>query len=149
MRLFNFEADFVDSLRCIPMQVRYKLDTCGIKLKLTEWHKFSHEQRALLVNMPCTTETEVQQYREFLQNLVWERTGDRATDLAIEINPAWEDKLNIPTSVQAELDEVGAAIALEDWAKLSSLERFVLIKLSRSNHENSNFAPALKEFDLL
>jgi hypothetical protein len=149
MRLFNFEADFVDSLRCIPMQVRYKLDTCGIKLKLTEWHKFSHEQRALLVNMPCTTETEVQQYRKFLQNLVWECTGDRATDLAIETNPAWEDTLNIPTSVQAKLEEVGAAIALEDWAKLSSLERFVLIKLSRSNHENSNFAPALKEFDLL
>jgi hypothetical protein len=149
MRLFNFEADFVDSLRCIPMQVRYKLDTCGIKLKLTEWHRFSHEQRALLVNMLCTTELEMQHYRKFLQDLVWECTGDRATDLAIETNPAWEDISNIPSSVQIKFQEVGAAIALEDWAKLSSLERFVLIKLSRSNHENSNFAPALKEFDLL
>lgn len=36
---FAFESDFVDSLRCIPMVVRYKLDTCGIKLKLPEWVK--------------------------------------------------------------------------------------------------------------
>jgi hypothetical protein len=149
MRLFNFEADFVESLRCIPMQVRYKLDTCGIKLKLAEWHKFSHEQRASLVNLPCTSAPEVQQYRSFLENLVWECTGDRATDLAIETNPAWENTSHIPASVQAKLQEVGAAIALEDWEKLSSLERFVLIKLSRSNHENSNFAPALQEFNLL
>ncbi len=34
--LFQFEADFVASLRCIPIQVRYKLDTCGIKLKLVQ-----------------------------------------------------------------------------------------------------------------
>ncbi|HEY9298982.1 MAG TPA: nitrate reductase associated protein, partial [Phormidium sp.] len=27
-KFFQFEADFVNSLRCIPMQVRYKLDTC-------------------------------------------------------------------------------------------------------------------------
>ncbi len=148
MRLFNFEADFVDSLRCIPMQVRYKLDTCGIKLKLTEWHKFSHEQRALLVSMPCTTQPDVKSYRTFLQDLVWECTRDRATDLAIETNPDWEDINNIPTSVQAKLQEIGVAIAPSQWAKLSDLERFVLIKLSRSNHENSNFAPALKEFDL-
>ena len=139
----------MDSLRCIPMQVRYKLDTCGIKLKLAEWHKFSQAQRALLVNMPCTTATEVQHYYNFLQDLVWECTGDRATELAVETNPTWEDISHIPTSVQAKLQEVGAAIALSQWANLSHLERFVLIKLSRSNHENSNFAPALKEFNLL
>jgi len=34
---FEFEADFVDSLRCIPMHVRLKLDTC-IKLKLAQWN---------------------------------------------------------------------------------------------------------------
>jgi hypothetical protein len=52
---FQFEADFVDSLRCIPMQVRMKLDTCGIKLKLTHWHQFTQQERQALVEMPCTT----------------------------------------------------------------------------------------------
>lgn len=31
---FQFEADFIQTLRCIPLSVRYKLDTCGVKLKL-------------------------------------------------------------------------------------------------------------------
>jgi hypothetical protein len=37
--LFVFEGDFVDNLRCIPMQVRYKLDTCSIKLRLSDWNR--------------------------------------------------------------------------------------------------------------
>jgi hypothetical protein len=35
---FQFEADFVESLCCIPMQVRLKLDTC---LELLPRLKFS------------------------------------------------------------------------------------------------------------
>jgi hypothetical protein len=34
---FQFEADFVAALRCIPMYVRFKLDTVGLKLKLSHW----------------------------------------------------------------------------------------------------------------
>jgi hypothetical protein len=147
--LFNFEADFVESLRCIPMQVRFKLDTCGIKLKLAEWHKFSRAQRQLLVDMPCTIASEVQQYHQYLQDLIWECTGDSATPLAIDPHPAWEDAQHIPAEVQAKLQDVGAALSLAQWANLPPLKRFVLIKLSRSSHENGNFVPALKEFQLL
>ncbi|WP_019502781.1 nitrate reductase associated protein [Pseudanabaena sp. PCC 6802] len=147
--LFNFEADFVESLRCIPMQVRFKLDTCGIKLKLAEWHKFSRAQRQLLVDMPCKTQPEVQNYHQFLQDLIRECTGDRATPLTIDPEPAWEDAQNIPAEVQAKLQEVGAVLSPAQWAGLLPLQRFVLIKLSRSSHENSNFVPALKEFQLL
>jgi hypothetical protein len=41
------------------------------------------------------------------------------------------------------------ALSLEQWASLLPLQRFALIKLSRSNHENHNFVPALQEFGLL
>ena len=63
---FQFEADFVDSLRCIPMQVRMKLDTCGVKLKLTHWHQFTPQERQELVEKPCTTVEEIQTYREYI-----------------------------------------------------------------------------------
>jgi hypothetical protein len=46
---FQFESDFVASLRCIPMQVRFNLDTCGIKLKLHQWNQFTPGQREKLV----------------------------------------------------------------------------------------------------
>ncbi|MGQ4646327.1 nitrate reductase associated protein [Lyngbya aestuarii] len=143
---FQFEADFVDSLRCIPMQVRFKLDTCGIKLKLHQWHKFNPEEHQALVLMPCITEAQVQAYREFLRCLVEKNTGETATDLAVETNPAWMLPDTIPDSVQEKTKEVGATLSPEQWAALTPLQRFALIKLSRSSHENKNFLPALQEF---
>ncbi|MFM7384388.1 MAG: nitrate reductase associated protein, partial [Microcystaceae cyanobacterium] len=55
---FQFEQDFVASLRCIPMLVRMKLDTCGVKLKLTHWHQLDQTERQNLVTWPCTTPAE-------------------------------------------------------------------------------------------
>ncbi|XHX79194.1 MAG: nitrate reductase associated protein [Stenomitos frigidus ULC029] len=148
-QFFQFEADFVSSLRCVPMQVRLKLDTCGVKLKLAQWHQFNQDDRRSLVALPCNTEADVQAYRHFLQELIQERTGTTATDLAIDPAPAWLDESTIPTSVQEKAQESGAAIAIDQWATLAPAQRFALIKLSRSSHENANFLPALKEFHLV
>jgi hypothetical protein len=148
-QFFQFEADFVDSLRCIPMQVRYKLDTCGIKLKLAQWNRFTQAECQALVDRPCTTPEETQTYRAFLQQLILDHTGTPASDLAIEPHPAWLEEKTIPESVQTKATEVGAEIHIDQWANLSPLQRFALIKLSRASHENHNFLPALKEFHLI
>lgn len=148
-QFFQFEADFVDSLRCIPMQVRLKLDTCGIKLKLPQWHRLEPQERQALVDLPCTTEREIQAYRELLQRLVLERVGVAATDLPVETNPAWINTSSVPTSIQEAAEKLGAQITLDQWIALSPEQRFALIKLSCSNHENENFLPALKEFHLV
>jgi hypothetical protein len=145
---FQFEADFVESLRCIPMQVRYKLDTCGVKLKLHHWHEFSTEERQQLVSLPCDQGSEVSQYRDYLQSLVVAHTGSQAKELAIDPTPPWADANQIPADVQTKLQEVGATLSLEQWQQLSPLQRFALIKLSRPSHENRNFLPALQEFGL-
>lgn len=149
MEFFQFEADFVDSLRCIPMQVRFKLDTCGIKLKLSDWNHFSASDRQALVDLPCSTETEIQTYREFLQQLVQQYSGVTAAELPVESAPAWLDSTTIPDSLQQKAEEVGVKITIPRWAELNPLQRFVLIKLSRPSHENKNFIPALQEFNLI
>lgn len=149
MTFFQFEADFVDNLRCIPMQVRFKLDTCGIKLQLSDWNHFNETQRQALVDLPSHTETEIQTYREFLQQLVQQYNGAPPADLPVESHPAWMDFTTIPTEVQHKAQEVGTSIAQPQWASLTPLQRFALIKLSRSGHENKNFLPALQEFHLL
>jgi hypothetical protein len=146
---FQFEADFVDSLRCIPMQVRYKLDTCGIKLKLHQWGKFSEHDRNLLVEIPCQTAEDIQIYREHLQQLVKTRAGEVTKDLPIEPNPDWEKLTVIPISVAEKAQETGVNLNLKHWETLTDIQRFVLIKLSRSSHENRNFLPALKEFQVV
>jgi hypothetical protein len=145
---FDFEADFVQSLRCIPMQVRYQLDTCGIKLKLQQWFSFSVAERQQLTALPCTTAPEIADYRTYLQNLILTHSGEPASELAIDPDPAWREPNQIPESVLAQARQVGATVALPQWQALTPLQRFALIKLSRPSHENNNFAPALREFGL-
>ncbi|NEQ73001.1 MAG: nitrate reductase maturation protein NarM [Okeania sp. SIO2C9] len=146
---FEFEQDFVESLRCIPMIVRYKLDTCGVKLKLSHWHQFNHLIRQELVDKSCSTPEEIKNYREWLYELVIQHTDTPAKELSIELNPAWMDNTKIPDAVQSKAQETGVEIKLEQWKNLTPLQRFVLIKLSRPSHENKNFLPAIKEFQLM
>ena len=146
---FEFEQDFVESLRCIPMIVRYKLDTCGVKLKLSHWHQFNHSIRQELVDKSCQTTAEIKSYREWLKKLVIQETGTPAKDLVVEQYPAWMDGTNIPDTVQDKAKEIDVQITLEQWKNLTPLQRFVLIKLSRPSHENNNFLPAITEFNLL
>lgn len=149
MTFFKFEADFVQSLRCIPMAVRYKLDTCGVKLKLEHWNHFSEVERQALVERPCETSTEIEDYRDRLQCLVIQHTGSPAKTLPIDEHPDWAKSEVIPQQVAQKVEECGTAIASGQWATLTPMQRFVLIKLSRPSHENKNFAPALREFNLL
>jgi hypothetical protein len=142
MTFFQFEADFVESLRCIPMQVRFKLDTCGVKLKLAHWYQFTPEERQAIANAPCPP---VEEYRSLLHRCVQAHNPEPPSDLAIEPHPAWLDETMIPESVQEKAE---GAISLPQWSTLTPLQRFALIKLSRSQHENKNFLPALQEFGL-
>jgi hypothetical protein len=147
-QFFQFEADFVASLRCIPMQVRFKLDTCGVKLKLHQWSCFETDDRQALVDRPCGSPTEIQDYHDWLHGVIQLRSGETATDLPIETHPDWENQSTIPESVLEKGRSVGQSLTIQQWEMLSPLQRFALIKLSRSNHENSNFLPALQEFGI-
>ena len=146
---FQFEADFVQSLRCIPMQVRMKLDTCGVKLKLSHWHQLSQQERQTLVNMACETKAESALYRRFLQELLINKTGAPAGELPIEDHPAWLDETRVPEEVQTKAAEFELNITTSQWTNLTPAQRFALIKLSRPSHENRNFYPALQEFNLI
>jgi hypothetical protein len=149
MTFFNFEADFVDSLRCIPMIVRLKLDTCGVKLKLAEWNHFTQTECQQLVDLPCEESTEIAGYKEYVSRLIFEHTKHEASLLSIDPHPLWLNDQEIPSSIITKANESQAEISLAQWVSLSPLQRFALIKLTRSQHENNNFLPALAEFGLL
>ncbi len=146
---FEFEQDFVASLRCIPMQVRFKLDTCGVKLKLNQWNVLTQDDRRQLLDRSCVSDVETQDYRAFLQELILARSGEVASSLSIEADPDWLNTSQIPDSVLEKATSVGETVVINQWAALKPLQRFALIKLSRSGHENSNFRPALEEFGLI
>lgn len=149
-RLFAFEHDFVTSLRCIPMAVRLKLDRCAIKLSLRQWSRFNREDRQALLEAPCGTEVEVEAYRAQLIELVALRAREEAKALAEPPLALWESCGEAPPVVASYARSVGVSPPDEGaWRKLSELERFTLIKLTRDNHDNVNFIPAMREFGLL
>jgi hypothetical protein len=146
---FQFETDFVDSLRCIPMQVRYRLDTCGVKLKLHQWNLFTLVDRAHLVDFDPQTNLEIGQYRDFLVQLISERSGEAATLLSIAPQQPWLNETVIPTVLAEKISATNINFSLLQWQKLTALQRFALIKLSGASHEQNNFLPALKEFKVV
>lgn len=147
--LFAFESDFVATLRCVPMAVRFKLDRCGIKLSLRQWSRFTPDDRRSLLTQVCHSLAEVNAYRLHLVALVAVRSGSEAAPLSDQPEPLWEQADTTPQAVSMFARSVGVAPpnALA-WSRLSHLQRFTLIKLSRDNHDNVNFIPALREFGL-
>lgn len=145
---FGFEQDFIASLRCIPMIIRYKLDTCGVKMKLDHWHKLTEAEKTQLIQMPCETPAEVQHYHETLQSLITEKTGTPAKVLDIDPNPPWL-QTEIPAQILEKAQDCAVEMTPDQWQVLTPLQRFALLKLSRPSHENHNFIPALREFGVL
>lgn len=145
---FAFESDFVDTFRCIPMVVRYKLDTSGIKLQLPEWVKLSVSEKAELASRPCFTPDEIEQYRQDLIGLVRHRCRHEVSQLA-NVDAVWEDLTHVPDEVQQKAAEWNCgSVRTTQWVQLNVLQRFALVKLSRSSHEGRNFPRAVAEFGL-
>jgi hypothetical protein len=147
---FQFEQDFVEeALKCIPMAVRFKLDACGIKLKLSEWSHMSPAERDVLSTMPCKTKDEALAYRQYLQELVRTKTGSEATDLPRNPDQAWTVTEQIPDIVVEKLRKLGCSASVGQWQQLTDLQRFSILKLCPVSHESKNFVRAAKEFGLI
>lgn len=148
-RLFGFEDDFVRTLRCVPMCVRFKLDRVGVKLTLRQWSRFTLADREVLRALPCETGAEVDAWRETLVALIRQRSGEEAGALPPGPAPAWTAEAT-PPEVAAFAQTRGARAPTEaEWRAMSRLERYVLVKLTRDKHENANFVPAMREFGLV
>ncbi len=150
IQYFKFDEDFVaENIRCIPMIARFKLDACGIKLKLKEWSIMNEEERENLSEYACDTVDEIRSYRQYVKTLILYRTGEEAQDIEVEKEPAWANDNKVPELVQQKLSSLNFHLEPGKWEQLSVLQRFVLVKLSRPSHENRNFPIAMKEFGLL
>jgi hypothetical protein len=136
-RTFHFEADFVTSLRCIPMAVRRKLDLCGCKVKLQQWLELSEFDRKEILMWS--------DYPEELMKLA-QRLANCSSKMLIKDQETWQNTDQIPKDLSCSCIEIGKQIpSLEQWKALDELERFALIKLSHPGHEHRNLASALKE----
>ncbi|MDB5020053.1 MAG: hypothetical protein JWQ28_1180 [Pedobacter sp.] len=147
---FNFEEDFVeDNIRCIPMVVRFKMDAVGVKLKLSEWSKFKPKERVKLALMPIDMASELENYHQYLTSLISSYTGNTATNMEVDRQPAWGNIQQIPDLLIEKALEIQLELSTEQWQQLTDIQRFALLKLCRPGHENKNFSKAVIEFGLM
>jgi len=146
---FQFEEEFMENnMRCIPMIIRFKMDMAGIKLKLSEWKKFSREERIELALMNCGFHEASEQYTGYLAGLIKKYTRRDPTSMEVNKTPAWKDLHSIPGILIVKLKEFDWSLPIAQWKDLTDLQRFALLKLCRPGHENKNFPRAMKEFNL-
>lgn len=147
--LFQFEQDKYYPLRRVPMAIRFKLDLCGIKLTIRDWSQFSREDREKILDMACDTPGQIAEVRDRLKGLIVSCKGDSTETAPVDGQPAWTIVNAIPDAVCKQIEALQIpAPTLAQWAALSDLQRFALIKLTREGHENKKLPLALKEFGL-
>jgi hypothetical protein len=148
--IFRFEVDFGGTLRCIPMSVRMKLDQTGIKLSLKQWNRIPPPGRRELVERPCTTAVETEEYKKYLVSQIEAHTRTTVEYAPLDASPPWALSGAVPERICAWARGLGVAPPSGDqWAALTPLQRFALFKLTRPGHSNENFLPAMREFSLL
>jgi|SRR5690606_17837244 len=149
--LFGFEQDGRYALRRIPMIVRFKLDTIGLRFDFAAWAVLTREERQELVDLPCRSESEKQHYRERLHAMLAphaDKAETRLQEEAVDPAPAWAQPV-VPQQVHEALRTLNLdAVSDAQWQGLQALQRFALIKLTRPGHKNANLPAALREFGL-
>ena len=146
--IFDFEADFARDLRCIPMAVRRKLDMVGLKLGLHHWHRLSAEERQRLLAWPDAP-GDLERLGQWLRQRTAAMPEGEARPLAPAEREPWQQGLEWPDSLLQACRDLGLPLPAEGWTRLSELQRFALVKLSRPGHEHRNLPRALAEFDLI
>ena len=148
--LFQYEQDKYYPLRRIPMIMRMKLDLCGVKLSIGDWSKFSREDREQLVVMPHQRPDEIAALRKRLLTLVAAIDGDSAPTDPIDLPAPWMLTSSVPEGVRTHIQALSMpAPTTQQWAALTDLQRFALLKLTREGHENKKLPLALQEFGLM
>ncbi len=144
--IFAFEFDFGERLICLPMAVRYKLDTAGIKLHLKEWVSLSEEQRHEFLAFPFRRAEDVEAFASRVNAVVEARGGRPPDTFSPAAAPEWLDAAQVPEAVRVRSAVLGLSVPVAHWQRFSPLQRFALIKLSRPKHDAEKLRPALAEF---
>ncbi len=146
--MFRFESSFEAALQCMPMKARFNLDACGIKVPSEHWRAMPIAVRRRLLEMGTETSKQIALCRDY----VLETLARHALAPLQPIPTAaqtWADTTAVASSVVEKAISIGVnPPTIEQWAHLTNLQRFALIKLTRPGHANRNFLPALREFGI-
>jgi hypothetical protein len=146
IRQFQFEAEVYQSLSCVPMTARRKLDRLGIKLSLQEWQQLGRGERLMICHAPAASAEECEALGLFIEEAVVGRCGSPPRHLPEQGRKAAEPPSLPPPRVVANAQALGVVLSARDWQRLDDDQRYALIKLGDIEQPSHNFKPALAEF---
>jgi hypothetical protein len=146
IRKFKFEDEMHESLQCVPMAVRRKLDRVGLKIGLEQWKSLDRGERLAICHLPVASEDECDALGVFIREAMKRRFGVEPKRLTDAQRASAEPPAAPPIQVVAHAGEAGYDLSAAAWSRLDSDERFALMKMGDAQKPSHNLAAALKEF---
>lgn len=145
---FVFEGDVHDSLSCVPLTVRRKLDLAGLKISLAGWQALPREERLSLCHLPVDDAGDIAVYAEILRAFA-ARANVPLSPLPDEASrrERWSSP-EMPELVRARLDAMSATLTPESWAKLDEESKYALLKMAEPSRDPRKFGWVLDELGL-
>ena len=143
---FKFEAEIYESLNCLPMAARRKLDAVGIKLHLAQWEQLGRGERLMICHAPADSEDEQSALRTFIEEVALARSGSPAEILPDDARRAANPPDHPPQVLVQQVRAFGIELNDAAWAALNDDQRYALIKLGDSERPSHNLELALQEF---
>ncbi len=146
IRQFQFEAEVYESLSCVPMQARRKLDAIGIKIHLAQWQQLSRGERLMICHAPATLDDERAALRIFIEEATLARTGTPPKELGEAARRGARPPASPPGVLVVNARERGVELTQAAWNSLDDDERYALVKLGADGKVSHNLKAALNEF---
>jgi hypothetical protein len=146
IRQFQFEAEVYESLSCVPMQARRKLDAIGMKIHLAQWQQLSRSERLMICHAPASLDEERDALRTFIEEVTLARTGTPPKELGEEARRGSRPPASPPELLVANARERGVELTQAAWNSLDEDERYALVKLGADGKVSHNLKAALNEF---
>jgi hypothetical protein len=144
MRKFQFEAEVYESLSCLPMVARRKLDELGIKIGLEQWQKLGRGERLMICHAPTASDEEAAALRLFIDETL-AKFGSAPKSLPAEKRQGLKPPSSAPEQLVASAQQSGVALTQSAWSALDDDQRYVLIKLGVEK-QSHKLKAALDEF---
>ena len=146
IRQFQFEAEIYESLSCVPMQARRKLDAVGIKVHLAQWQQLGRGERLMICHAPAGTSEECAALKLFIEEATLARAGSPPKELSEEVRRGATPPPVPPPRLISHARDLGTELTQEKWNQLDDDERYALVKLGDVDRPSHNLKSALIEF---
>jgi hypothetical protein len=137
-----------ESLQCVPMAVRRKLDRVGLKIGLEQWKSLDRGERLAICHLPVDSAEECDALGVFLREAMKRRFGVEPKSLTDAQRASAEPPASPPSRVIANARATGFDLSVGVWSRLDGDERFALLKMGDAETPSHNLGAALKEFSV-